>query len=208
MLSSRSPAFRSHDRPEHRLRQLVLCLIVSTSTSMTSADLAWQWTLKMDRDFRGNPSVPVECTFEQQRTELTVKCGTANATGEMKGQVRGRSVTWGLEKTGIPPIVEDRLILTVQRRIERFRDHGHGRVAADQQRPRREGHVRGDKEAIGPSASSGPNRDVTVQCVRGCALREVNVANEFTAKPPGATLGFACRERCTVPIAGGPSRRR
>ena len=112
MLSSRSPAFRSHNRPEHRLRQLVLCLIVSPSTSMTSADLAGQWTLKMDRDFRGNPSVPVECTFEQQRTELTVKCGTANATGEMKGQVRGRSVTWGLEKTGIPPIVEDRLILT------------------------------------------------------------------------------------------------
>ena len=49
---------------------------------------------------------------------------------------------------------------------------------------------------------TSPIGDVTVQCVRGCALREVNVANEFTARPPGATFGFACRERCSVPIAG------
>ena len=105
------PSIPLQNSPEHRLKRLVLGLIVA-STSVTAADLAGQWTLNMDRDFRGNPAVPVECTFERQRTDLTVKCGTANGIGEMKGEVRGRKVKWGLEMTGIPPVLEDRLVLT------------------------------------------------------------------------------------------------
>ena len=40
---------------------------------------------------------------------LTVKCGTGT---EMKGTVRGRKVTWGFEKTGMPPMTEDRVVVT------------------------------------------------------------------------------------------------
>jgi hypothetical protein len=63
----------------------------------------------MQRDFRGNPGVPVDCAFRQRRAELAVKCGTG---AEMKGTVRGRDATWGFEKTGIPPLREDRMVVT------------------------------------------------------------------------------------------------
>lgn len=45
---------------------------------------------KQDRDFRGNPGVPVECTFKQQRDEFTVTCGASG--GAMKGRLSGRNV--------------------------------------------------------------------------------------------------------------------
>ncbi len=94
------------------MKRFVLGLLVAGSTSVTAADLSGQWTFKMDRDFRGNPGVPVECTFKHERTQLVVKCETGNGTGELKGEVRGRKVTWGFERTGIPPMLEDRLVLT------------------------------------------------------------------------------------------------
>ena len=72
-------------------------------------DMSGKWLLKMDRDFRGNPDAPAECTFRQKGTVLTVRCGSG---AEMQGEVHGRKVTWGFEKTGIPPMVEDRLVLS------------------------------------------------------------------------------------------------
>jgi hypothetical protein len=63
----------------------------------------------MDPDFRGNQGPPVECSFKQQGTDLTVKCGTG---GEMKGKVSGRRVTWGFEKAANPPATDDRMVVT------------------------------------------------------------------------------------------------
>ena len=98
------------------MKHLLLSLLVLSSAGCTSvnatADVSGNWVVKQERDFYGNAGVPNECTFTQQRSQLTVKCGTANT--EMKGEVRGRTVTWGYEKMyeGIPPMTEDRLILT------------------------------------------------------------------------------------------------
>jgi hypothetical protein len=88
---------------------ILVALVVASNTSITATDLSGQWTLRLDPDFRGNPGVPADCTFKQRGDDLTVKCGTG---GEMKGTVRGSKVTWGAEKTGIPPMTEDRLVLT------------------------------------------------------------------------------------------------
>jgi hypothetical protein len=90
------------------MRRIVLGLVLAGSTSITPADIGGQWTFKMDRDYRGNPTIPVECSFKQRRTQLMVQCGTGK---EMKGEVRGRKVTWGIEITGVPPMFEDRLVL-------------------------------------------------------------------------------------------------
>ena len=87
----------------------LVVVLVASSLSIAVEDVSGQWTLRMDPDFRGNPGPPVECTFKQKGTELTVKCGSG---AEMKGTVRGRTVTWGYEKTGIPPMTEDRLVVT------------------------------------------------------------------------------------------------
>ena len=93
------------------MKRFVIGLVLAGSTSATPTDLSGAWTLKMDRDFRGNPGAPVECTFRQQSTQLVVKCGTSRA-GELKGEVRRGKVTWGFEKTGLPPLFEDRLVLS------------------------------------------------------------------------------------------------
>ena len=89
---------------------ILAVLVMAGCTSITTADdISGQWTLRMDPDFRGNPGPPVDCTFKQERAGLTVKCGTGI---EIKGTVRGRKLTWGFEKTGIPPMVEDRMVVT------------------------------------------------------------------------------------------------
>ena len=83
---------------------ILAVLAIAGCTSITAADdISGQWTVKMERDPRGNPGRPVDCSFKQQGTELTVKC---TAAGEMKGTVRGRKVTWGFELTGIPPMTK------------------------------------------------------------------------------------------------------
>ena len=64
----------------------------------------------MDPDFKGNRGQQVDCSFKQQGADLTVKCGTGI---EMKGKVSGRKVTWGFEKRDIPPMTEDRMVLTL-----------------------------------------------------------------------------------------------
>jgi hypothetical protein len=87
----------------------LVVVVVASSISFAAEDVSGHWTLRMDPDFRGNPGPPVECTFKQKGTDLVVKCGTGS---EMKGTVRGRMVTWGYEKTGIPPMTEDRLVVT------------------------------------------------------------------------------------------------
>lgn len=92
-----------------RLALILLFTLPSGCTPITaSTDVSGLWVLKQEKDFRGNPSPPVECTFKQQGGALTVKCGNGNV---LKGKVRGRNVTWGFEKTGIPPMIEDRLVL-------------------------------------------------------------------------------------------------
>jgi len=91
------------------MKHLVLLLLVIVPTGCTSvADASGQWTLTQDRDFRGNSGIPVKCTVNQQHTDLTITCGTGR---EMKGRMRGRDLTFGTEITGIPPVVEDRLVL-------------------------------------------------------------------------------------------------
>jgi hypothetical protein len=93
----------------------VLCatMLQSTQPTLRAAtpvvDVSGRWNLKKDPDYRGNPGPWVECIFKQQNERLTVKCGTG---GEMQGQVHGRTVTWGFAKTGIPPVLEDRLVAT------------------------------------------------------------------------------------------------
>ena len=93
------------------MKHVVLGVFVGIAGSVpvqADAGLSGKWLVKQDRDFRGNPGVSVECTFRQNGTSLTVRCGSG---AEMKGEVRGRKVTWGFEKTGIPPVLSDRVVL-------------------------------------------------------------------------------------------------
>ena len=88
-----------------------LCFVIALVAAPTGkADLTGRWTLRQDRDFRGDSGRPVECTFKQDGDEFTVTCGSTGAV--MKGRVNGQKVTWGIEKTGIPPNRQDRLVLT------------------------------------------------------------------------------------------------
>ena len=91
------------------MQQFFLSLLVISSVSSTPADAAEDvsgpWILQMERDFRGDPGPPVECTFTQRRSQLTVKCGTGVA---MNGEIDGRKVTWGFETT----VDNDRIVVT------------------------------------------------------------------------------------------------
>jgi hypothetical protein len=91
----------------------VFVAIAGTVSLPADTDMSGKWLVKQDRDFRGNPAVAVECTFRQKGTLLSVRCGpnAMKGSNEMKGEVHGRKITWGLEKTGIPPMLEDRLVL-------------------------------------------------------------------------------------------------
>ena len=99
------------------MKGLLLSLLVISSPSCVSvkagSDVSGEWIITQERDFRGNAGVPVECALTQERTRLTVRCG-----GEMTGEVRDRIMTWGFEKTGIPPMIEDRLILTYHAELD------------------------------------------------------------------------------------------
>lgn len=105
--------WNSPDARRHKgfsFKSVLGVLVIAGCTSSTAADnTTGQWTLSMDVDLRGNPSPPVDCTFEQKGSELTVKCGTGI---EMKGTIRGRVATWGFERTGVPPMTEDRMVVT------------------------------------------------------------------------------------------------
>jgi hypothetical protein len=95
--------------PGVKVKHFLLSLLFISSASCTSIDAAEDvsgpWILQMERDFRDNPGPPVECTFKQRRSQLTVKCGTGV---EMKGEVSGHKLTWGIETT----VDGDRLVLT------------------------------------------------------------------------------------------------
>jgi hypothetical protein len=104
------------------MKLLLLGWIVISSASCASVtaitDLSGKWLIKQDRDLRGNPGVAVECTFTQERATLTVRCGDAGNSAGMKGEIRDRIVTWGLEKTGIAPVTDDRLTLVYRAEID------------------------------------------------------------------------------------------
>ena len=80
-------------------------VLAGTIWLRADADLSGRWVVKQDRDYRGHPGVAVECSFTQKGTRLTVRCGSGS---EMLGEVRGRKVTWGFEKT----IEKDRVVLS------------------------------------------------------------------------------------------------
>jgi hypothetical protein len=113
-----SPETRVVLGPERRMKTLVIIgvLLVAGATSIMAADASGKWTIKMDKDFRGNPGVPIECTFKQQGSELTVKCGTTGV--EMKGRVQGRKLTWGHTQTGVYPSPTERLVLAYAGEID------------------------------------------------------------------------------------------
>ena len=94
---------------------LIAVLFVLIGDSMAAPNVSGRWILKMEPDFRGNPGIPVECIFKQREAALTVKCGTG---GEMKGEVRERELIWGFEKTGILPMLEDRVVVTYRAEVK------------------------------------------------------------------------------------------
>jgi hypothetical protein len=91
-------------------RLLLGVLVAISAGSPVPKDVTGSWMFKMNPDFRGNPGILVECKFSQRQAALTVRCGETG--GEMKGTVRDGKLTWGFEKTGIPPVVQDRLVVT------------------------------------------------------------------------------------------------
>jgi hypothetical protein len=116
--------------PELRMRSLVLACfsLVSVGCNAVNAapEVSGQWIVKQERDFRGNPGVPYECTFKQQRGELTVKCGTDPKAGEFKGQVRGRTMTWKLAKDIFDGVATDRIVATYSADLEESGTRANG----------------------------------------------------------------------------------
>jgi hypothetical protein len=55
------------------------------------SDLSGEWTLTMDRDFRGNRAVS-DCQIKQHDDKLSVRCSGA---AEMAGTVKDGRVVWG-----------------------------------------------------------------------------------------------------------------
>ena len=112
------------------MKGLLLSALVISSASCAfvnaGTDVSGEWIITQERDFRGDPGVPVECTFAQDRAQLTVRCGAAQKSNEMKGEIRGSTVTWGIEKTGIPPMTEDRLSLMYRAEIDEAGTHLKG----------------------------------------------------------------------------------
>ena len=94
------------------MKRFALSLLVAVSAgchaTAATEDVSGRWVVKQDRDFHGNPGISVECTFKQDRTDLTVQCG--NGT-EMRGQLRGHKLSWGGERTGAHPMPQDRIVL-------------------------------------------------------------------------------------------------
>ena len=92
-----------------RMKFVLFTLIATLCVGCAPRDVSGTWILKTDRDFRGNPGVPVELIFAQRGRELTVSSGKGRP---LTGKISGSKITWGLEKTGIPPLVDDVLVLT------------------------------------------------------------------------------------------------
>lgn len=93
----------------------LLPLLSAGCTSVTAApDISGIWTLKMDRDFRGDADMSVDCTVQQRQNALTVRCGRGV---EMDGE--GRGVSWSHEEmVRVPPMTtEDRLVLVCVRNV-------------------------------------------------------------------------------------------
>jgi hypothetical protein len=74
-------------------------------------DLSGQWSFTVERDpALGISGAAVECAMRQRRSELTLKC--EKRSDEIRGELRGRTVLFRLEKTGIPPMVKDVVVAT------------------------------------------------------------------------------------------------
>ena len=97
----------------------LVSLVLLSTTSMNERGVSGQWVVSQDRDFRGNRGKPTECTFQQQHDALAVRC---TAAGAMTGEVHGTQVTWGADRTDIPPIVKDHLFLKYSGELNGSRD--------------------------------------------------------------------------------------
>jgi hypothetical protein len=76
-----------------RNRFLALLMLFSVCTLLSAADLSGKWTLSLDPDFSGNPD-SVDCTFKQDGTKLTVRCGIpAENRPPIIGELNGQNVT-------------------------------------------------------------------------------------------------------------------
>jgi len=95
----------------HRLFWLLLVLSAGCSSKAATQDLSGQWSFEVQRNPEvGNSGAAVECTVRQRKSKLTLKC--AGSGDEVPGELNGRNVVFRLEKTGIPPMVEDVVVAT------------------------------------------------------------------------------------------------
>jgi hypothetical protein len=94
-------------------------LLLLSATSVSQRDISGRWVVSQDRDFRGNRGKPADCAFTHQHDALTVRC---SAAGAMTGQVHGTQVTWSVDMTNIPPVVNDHVILTHSGALNGARD--------------------------------------------------------------------------------------
>jgi len=73
--------------------RLVALLTLFFCALLSAADLSGKWTLSLNPDFSGNPD-SVDCTFKQDGTKLTVRCGIpAENRSLITGEVNGEHVT-------------------------------------------------------------------------------------------------------------------
>jgi hypothetical protein len=51
---------------------------------------------------------------------------------------------------------------------------------------------------------TAPGGDISVQCIRGCAVREKPSVNNpvHLARPAQAEVGWACKQRCSLEVHG------
>jgi hypothetical protein len=98
-----------------------LMLVVTAGCVSMAAprDISGQWFLKLARDPEmGNDGVPSECTVRQRGMDLVVRCGTSR--DEFRGELQGRKVVLRVEKTGIPPVTADRMVVTLTGEMNEF----------------------------------------------------------------------------------------
>jgi hypothetical protein len=98
---------------KHLMLGLLLVLSAGCISMAAAEDVSGQWLFKLERDpTMRNDGAPVECTVRQRRAELTLRCGSSRE--EIPGELLDRKVVFRYEKPwkGIPPMTEDRLVVT------------------------------------------------------------------------------------------------
>jgi hypothetical protein len=94
-------------------------LVLLSAASTSQRDISGRWVVRQDQDFRGTRGDPADCRFTQQHDAVSVRC---SAAGVMTGQVHGTQVTWSVDMTNIPPVVNDHVILTYSGALNGARD--------------------------------------------------------------------------------------